>query len=934
MSKIDYQKIFNHLLEEYHHKIDKIKEVIERAREEHISIIISFEEIINSKEWTASEKIELLKFFEYDSYEHELPYYKKNDENAKMLAQHHTIKFKNISGFEAIMATFKNIKRHHAGVDLTKDEALRKITKHIHTIKDFKMREEFMGIVLKYLTEEDLKRLISPFYNVSSLMDIEDESIFIDIIRTESIPLIEKTYKYVDNLNQYFNYAIETENMTIIDWFIEHNVSLNYCHPEPILGSLTPLKKAIQINNYEIFMHLINKGAAPDLKIVSPKIYNQLAEPQIELFDEYGSLSHESNAIKEENDNVQTLRFIRESTPLEFATTLAKDYKSSNDSSKFKVRFKGATYSTPHEVPIDIFDMTKEFKNRAKICDYLFEYAINYPNIHIDITPLLGMALMAHDSTTFAKYLKYANDNGLNIDHLYLIDIFITFADFSDTKLLDLFLDSLKGNENLNIELFNRFFFNKPYLKIYYHTPINEKFLKLIPEKERTKIVLVPLCRTLKSLQGLISLGFDIAQEDDKGENILFKIMKNRTVDSSTIDLFDYLLENLDLSHKNKEGKNALYYGLTRFSTKNEYEYKNEKPTTFSDHERLVIKLINKMKPEDVIVPEHIEVLESRLTYREELGDKMHMEYVYLHHKDLWESLIAKGLTIPDSILDEIFSSIYSKDSNKIEISYSKKDFNILDTLEFIYSTMDRDTKIQNIDIESIYRNIREEIDNNKDISLERFKKLLSSLYAAVRSLVYDYKRHVKKKYRPKHYEQYVKDRYNVTYHNLDAYITRLLIKGLQIFGTDVIDELLELIPKYDLDTIIQDENIDYSYWDYSNNVNKIIDFDEEDNAIYDENRFEAEQLDCDYDENIRFFGGLVQYGILMNDIELVKKLVNKGAKLSFYYDDENHTWDYVSSNDMQAYISSVVGERKYQDLDEEEKKYLLSLVSEENEDA
>lgn len=934
MNKIDYRKILNHLIEEYPHKINKIKEVVEIAEKNAKEYIqLPFEKIINNRDWNSQEKEELLVYFQYDTEEHELPYYDKNNKNAKMNAIFHTIKYDNISGFEALMATFKNIKNHYYGIILTKDEALRDITQAICNIKDLKKREKYMQIVLKYLTEEDKKRLMAPYYTGSSLLGIKDESIFIDVIRTKSITLIEENSKYVDNLNPYFTYAIETEDINIVDWFINHGVNLNYCHPDLITGALTPLKKAIQLNNYELFIHLIESGAAPDLKVIAPNYLNQIINPLISIYDRFDCLDREKGEIKEDNEYVQTLRFIRESTPLEYASILDANYKDSNESNQFQVNFKGSTNSNPHRIKTDIYKIPETFKIRAKIVDYLFDYLKNSPNTTINnhITDILGVSIMVQDLNLFKKYREYAKSNNLKIDYTYLINLFLSFVNWNNTELFDTFLDFIKEDTNLLVTFFNKYFFNNHWSVTYHHDEISEKILKLIPKKERVKIPLVPCCRSLNDLNELINMGFSIKQEDELGENILFKIIRNEEVHSPINDLFDYLLEKIDLTHKNKEGKDVLYYGLKCFDTKDENFRGSLEPRPLSEQEVLVTKLIKKMKPEDVITPEHIEVLEKRLRYSDNAGGKMHMQYVYLHHKDLWEALIDKGLKMPESILNEIFTSIYSKDEKEIKVTYASDNFDPLSTLDFIYSTLDWDTKIQNISIEEVYRNICMEINNTERLSLERFKELLSSLYATVRSLVYDYKKHVKKKYRPKYYEEYVYMRHNVTYHNLDSYITRLLIKGLRLFGTEAIDELLALVPKYDINTILKDEDIGYSYWTHLGDVNEFLGVDEDGNEIYNSDRYEAEGLSTNWNQDIMFYGGLAQYGILINDLDFVKKLVAKGAKLDITIDDENHTWDYVNSNSMHSYIDSIVGPREHQDLDEEERKYFLSLIGKEN---
>lgn len=88
-----------------------------------------------------------------------------------------------------------------------------------------------------------------------------------------------------------------------------------------------------------------------------------------------------------------------------------------------------------------------------------------------------------------------------------------------------------------------------------------------------------------------------------------------------------------------------------------------------------------------------------------------------------------------------------------------------------------------------------------------------------------------------------------------------------------------------------------------------------------------------------------MQYAILTDDMQLVEYLKNKGASIDFIYPcdysgwitpdekiflDEgvNYTWDFVQSDKMKKYLEAHIGKEEYSNMDNDSKKYHLSLIA------
>ena len=463
----------------------------------------------------------------------------------------------------------------------------------------------------------------------------------------------------------------------------------------------------------------------------------------------------------------------------------------------------------------------------------------------------------------------------------------------------------------------------------------NKKLLSRIPQEKRKEICLVPYCKNILTLEYLLSQGYDINQVDENGRNILYYLLCNKIertdLNNQEIELFKYLLRKIDLSAKDKFNKTVLYYAMQKFYTEKVYQYgardnelfyaKKDCVGTRSNLEKAVVTLIFNMSKQDVCNDDIKKILEERLGYGSDYGDRISPECIYQHHKELFEALINKGFVLSDKMLDNIFTSLYSSNGSPKEDLFDKIDMN--KTLDYLYQKLDYNLKIQKLDIEKDFRSLMDYI-NSYDITYDEFIKNIMNFYNKISSLNYFYENNIKKRFKPERYLQYAKEKYNTTYENLNSYLTIIIINGIKKFGNERLEDILEHIPQYNLNSYVINVDVGVKYSDYLDKTLNIINIDEEGNCIYGNEYFEADNIHENGNGNIVFSGGLVQYAILINNLSMIQLLQKKGASLKLLINMENHTFDYVHSRSMLKYIESVIGKKKDNNFDEAKKKLTL----------
>lgn len=885
MKEINYKKVLEKIIKENPHELDKIEKIINDAYEHDQYVNIQFSEIIKSMFWNADEKARLLTFFEYNKHEQNIHYTDEYKNPNTMTDYLYTIQYDIFSGFEALMKIRKDINEND-------DNSYRNIFINVIEGCGQKNRSAYLKAILDNLTDEDIQRLIQPCYEGDSISDVQDKSIFIYIIASKDIELIKKYIPFVDNINMYLSNAVSTGNIEIVKLFLEKGANINYLTDEVILGQLTPLKTAINNNDYKMVKFLIENGADIHLQVHDKNFIDRLNHYQIKIYDKWNGIK----TVDKTDSEAKKLQFVRTASPLEYACVL----KDNNE---------------------------KKIKEREKIVDFLFENWEDKSTINYN--ELIAFALTTNNLEKFEKYSRLATDYNYQVDFDFLVQQHLDFTRNHNLliPLLNL-IEKYDQNNSVCLSLLNYYLNNN--IKIekesFYTNDFIKKLLNRIPNEQRKEICLVPYCKDINSLTYLMSLGFDINQKDENGKNILFHLLNGDELETDEMELFNYLLENLDLSSKDKNGKTALYYAMQTFPTKGEYQYADKNCVeTKSSLEIATAMLITKMSKQDVCNEDINKILETRFqgggtTYI----DYISPEVVYQHHKDLFNALIDKGFILSDEILSIIFEYLYPKEKYLEDILFNKIDIN--STLDFLYERLDHNTEIQKINIEQEFKNVMD-ILSRTDITFSEYMKYLNDFNGQIIQLNQFYENNIKNKFNPEKYLQYVQKKYNTIYKNLDHYLLLIIFKGIQKFGDEKLKNILDTIPNYDINSFIINSDIGLDYWNYINQVLDIIGTDEDLQPIYDDEHFEADNVRTNYAENIEFTGGLMQYAILKDDLPMVQLLQKRGANLKFLIDGEDHTWDYVNSCTMRKYMELFVGEKEYIDWSKEEKNYYSNLL-------
>lgn len=937
MGKIDYQKILKKIIEDEHHNFEKIEKVVFDSRNNNIIYnyaSLSFAEIVNDKEWSISEKERLLRLFSHEKYEYKLEYYDEYNNKKEMDAYAHMIKFDNLSGFTAYMNCFNDKK-------YIRDNKYKSILNVINNQASKEQKLEFMKAALSILDEEDKKRLCADFYEAFTIESVSNESIFINIIKTCSIELIDEYVPYIDNISAYLSYAVATGNIEVVKHFLDDlGADINYYPKEGIYGLLTPLKKAIFKNDYEMFKFLLDYGADINLSVLEEDFIDNLHNTSLNIFHNVWHGAHYKDC-KEDDEEVKKLQYLRTSTPLEYAITLKNKWIHEHNSTDFSIYFDGDENYVDNSVEINTVNHTDEQKNRAKIINLLFEKTDKSRGF--DETNLICSALVTQDTLNINKYIDYVIENKIKVDIKKIFDIFLSLNLNKYEELNSTLINFVEKYSKNPSKVFKQLF--EIYLKEKVKRYLSKKFilndftstlLDKIDSSVRKNIILMPYVKDVNTTEELLKLGFDINQTDEDGKNILFRLLWNRysydELDAEEKKLFEFLTKInpetnkrlIDISHRDKKNKNALFYALQKIHTNDKYIYRSkEKVYTYTEFEDLVADFIDMLPAEEVNNSDVINVLEKRMTeWDSDFGEQIHAEFVYQHHKKLMEAFRRK-LIFSDKIYQEIFERLYPNEEKELEVLNNR--VQVEASLDFVYEVLDKNTEIQKLSIDKTYNKYITYLSED-DASFEEFLCVFRKIISDIDELNLFYEQNITKKYNREKFLKYVKNKYNVSYNDLSVYIFRMLIVGIKKYGSDKLPLILELCPGYDINTIVFEENIGMSYWQH---LATITDFDEDGNQIELEGRYEATNIRRDWNDNIIFTGSLIHYGILINDIELVKYLKSVGASVKLIIEGEDYSWDYVNSNAMLDLIESEIGSKGPKDLDgfnEEEMKYLLNL--------
>ena len=141
---------------------------------------------------------------------------------------------------------------------------------------------------------------------------------------------------------------------------------------------------------------------------------------------------------------------------------------------------------------------------------------------------------------------------------------------------------------------------------------------------------------------------------------------------------------------------------------------------------------------------------------------------------------------------------------------------------------------------------------------------------------------------------------------NIQDYYTYRIIMGLRCFGHDRINAMLERCKDYDINHKVWGINIGMPFCEHLNDISTIRQ--KGDRMVTDtaDNRFMG-TISTDEFGMVRFFGGLMQYAVLKNDLQLVQHLHDLGAKVEYItptgYDV---TKEYTNSSEMLQLLSKL----------------------------
>ncbi len=878
---INYSKIIKYLIEHEPHNIDAICEVFKNDTS------ITQEDILLNKKWSLEEKGKILQAY-FDEMQ---------NPNAKSIDKNLLKKIFKDDLFDEYMLLLRKF-----NTNISYNTMLNII--YGNHVENFKAK----------FTINDLAKTVKyakPLLEIIPKSTIKNYFLF--VIRTEDFGLIKECAPYVDNLEIYFKYVfMQTFNCSNVEMtkiLIECGANPNHLPKGRGNDPLTPLEAAIRKNHFDIVKLLIENGA--DINLTrSPK--------NIPYYCKYDLMHFAS--------------------PLTYASTIDGIAKFCG---KHQIRFNTCpsenNYYRHDYIPLDYNN--EELKERIKIIDYLFDNS----NKNVDPTEFIKANLILHNYDNIHKYMDYFEKQHKPVNISAYTDL-IQFSgfDYKNQEFVDLIVDILnKYNRNPQSAITK--ILNKSiekaggYLELGY---FEKRLLEYLDEKHRKKIIIVPYVNTIKDLEYLLGLGFNINQTTEDGLNILMQQLSYyyEYEQNDNVDLFNYLTainpktntSLIDLTNKDNEGNNALYYAIeylkiddsfvergifTEIGTR--YEKKKitgAKPSPISNRERFIIDLFNLLPDKEINDPCVITASEGLFNYRGWNQYSIKTKYL-LCHKELLLAL-RKHFTFSDELLKHILEDLYGKASSIDEISvYGDEHFVrcygklpiFSETLDFIYENLDKNCEIQKIDIRSKYGKYKEYLEKN-DISFEQYLCMLKQIGMDVYELKKFKKEVIPKKIDPNLYMDYVKWKYNVTYDYFDEFALNFLLEGIHRFGTEKVDDMLAVIPNVDInkpmdiDLILTSDGKHYLNCYYSACIKAIRGLFMDDST----------DMDDKYDE---IYGTLIHFAILSNDLELVKKLKDNYARIFGFKNINPYKFIDKNNKEMKDYIDSQINTKAIDDV-------------------
>lgn len=909
MSEINYKKILKQVIREYPHDLDMIERVINDAKGANNNLKVDFKQIVKSDYWSKNEKIRLLKMSRYNPYNEGITEPRGSGElstNSFVYMIEHDLR----DSFSACLEVFYSYEESYVGRRIERVEAYIRIINMIalNTKGNLEKRTTYLKEAIFSATDAMLNKAFKTSFTGDIVANLTNESIFPIILSCLDTELIGKCLKYVDDISYYLPDAVLTGSKEVVNLLLANGADINYLSPKRSIKWLTPLKTAIKNNDYEMYLFLKSRGAKLDESIEDNDFDKKLLEPLTSPNLNYNALEN----LKNDENLKEELRFNRCSSPLEYAISLDErmPFKDKGDLGGILINFKSGSKTKIMKTP------TWE-ENYASIIDDLYA---NTPKEDINYTGFLIAVLATSNPDLIAKYTSLISKSQEKISLKRIIESFLSLRLYQDKEVYTSFLEFLKtyNTKEKPFVLLIQEYYKDPYITkkgIILNDFLKDLF-KLMPKKEYLYTPLIVHATDLATVKELEELGYDVNQKDYDGFNILFNLLVNREItdelNQRESELFAYLIRHINLNSKDNKGHTILYYMMRNFDTKDEFIDAN--PDVLgpkSNLETATSRIIDAIDQEEVCKEEIVHIFDARISsHIGHPGGWIISKFVYQHHKDLFDSLIAKEFPFSDAFYANLFKQLYPGSSKETEL---RNQIDLDKTKEYVFEYLDKNTDIQKINITKSYNDISSYL-NQKTANFEEFARMFIDFNNEIIALKEFLKNTIPKKYDPNRYIEYVNEKYGVTYAKLDDKLLTIVLKCLVHFPDESLETILSLCPNLSINHKVRNIDIGYPYIKYYNP------------EVADEANYVNLAAQTE-DGNVNFSGGLVQYAILSNNLAMLKSLEAMGANLE-YIDKVNHTWDMVNSKEMNDYLEGVLGKKEYASLSQEDRKYYLSLTS------
>lgn len=937
MGTVNLEKLFKKVYEEDHHNLDLlIKIYIERDLpywDEEAKTI--FQKVIYDRSWSAEEKARLIDELHIGFVERRL----KINNNEKDIPNFaHTLMFKNETGLKALvihgfkLVDEKNLSSWLASILYYINQ--RTFSTYQKEIKDnhvdtygpsgeheyfgyiypgqFTHKDElsYMKLVLSVIPEEMIPKLVNENINIINF-----------IINTQNFKFIDKYLDlYNGDISVFLPAAVETGNLYLVKHLVSKGANPNYQYKSQVN---TPVEVAVLCNYNHILKYLIECGASVDIK------RNHR--------DQLYSATEMSYLLTKYHQHVGLGYYC------------SYDFMRPHQGVKLWGNSENEYTRTPgSEVP-------KKSIKRTEIVHTCFENS-NLKN-ELDYTSILITSIFSVDKKYINEYVKYIRENNIDIDLFKILDfIKISNCDNNDEiiqYLKDYIIPCCTNASEKITKYLNNIVTEWPIVKseqeaghaIKYSITYIDTLLNFVSDEDKKNVILVPHVRNVRNLKVLLKHGFDVNQKDEHGNTILINLFTIRDVSydygdfsEDEFELFKFLTKKdqetnetlSDITICNESGYNALAMGI-KFLHLHDEDGKSEinNVNIKTKVETALVELTSMLPKECVDIDSVHKMLERRLIYRDIGPDgkrdgitfqhgKLLPVCVYQNHFYLFTELKKKmnfSKKFSHNFFDEYFSLIEGVFGTLTNIDYEK-------TEEFLYSCIDDDNEIQHLSISNVFDELSKKLPN---ASYEEYLKMLQELSETSRLLEEFYHKHISNKICKDKYLEFVAKKYGTRYDVSQHYLIQFISYGISNFGIDKVEEILHACPQFDNNSIESFKiplnfasiySANFEYFDAAGYPHEI------DGMTWPKIAKKRFWDLCDDETYMK--GTLMSYAILLDDLELVKKLERLGFDFYPECDEEvDIIWDYVTSSKMKEYLESKVGSQFFAGLNGNEIEYI-----------